>query len=224
MNIRKVIISFFAIFLLTLCGCLNYEQEISLYPDGSGSIRIHYWMTIPDSSKNPILDQIGLFNSDSLNSKFSSESTELKNVEVFVDSIDSTLHSKIEVFFSYLDSLNNIRALADHKFSLIDGAAGQKILSQFIPPTVTAFGLDGTQFTVKYSYDVPGEIIQHNSPNINKQTLTWEYTLSEIGKGKTISITYRPFKLKETPIWIYVVTGLVLLVVFFFLLRKKRTW
>jgi len=46
--------------------------------------------------------------------------------------------------------------------------------------------------------------------------------LDEIGKGKTISVTFKPFKLKETPYWIYILAGLVLLIVIFFLVRKKK--
>ena len=67
-----------------------------------------------------------------------------------------------------------------------------------------------------------GEVVTHNAPKVEGRTLVWDYTLAEIGSGKTISVTFIPFKLKETPYWIYALTGLVLLFVIFFLFRKKK--
>ena len=96
------------------------------------------------------------------------------------------------------------------------------IFSQFIPPVATGFGVDTKSFQVSYSYTFHGDIITHNAHIQNKNTLTWNYALDEIGRGKTISVTYRPFKLKETPYWIYVLAGIVLLLVIIFLFRKRR--
>ena len=94
--------------------------------------------------------------------------------------------------------------------------------SQFIPPIATGFGIDGTEYTITYVYKFSGTIITHNAHMEDGQTLTWKYTLAEIGSGKTISVTFRPFKLKETPYWIYVLSGIVLLIVIIFLFRKKK--
>jgi LPXTG-motif cell wall-anchored protein len=118
--------------------------------------------------------------------------------------------------------LNTANAFAQSKFLLEDGASGQKIFSQFIPPVTTGFGMDGSAYQVTYNYDIRGEIITHNATNKSGNNLTWSYSLSEIGRGKTISVTFKPFKLKETPYWIYILAGLVLLIVIFFLLRKRK--
>jgi len=61
------------VFVITLInGCINYEQEVSLYPDGSGTIDIHYWMKIPNYEKNQIVNDIGIFNPDSIKKELSS--------------------------------------------------------------------------------------------------------------------------------------------------------
>lgn len=222
--IRKKI-PFIIIIIFTLAGCINYNQEISLYPDGSGTLKIHYWMKFQNLIGNEIINQIGIFSEDSIKNEFSSANTKIENISVYSDSTDSTTHAKIEVSFRHLDSLNKIKALADSKFLLQEGASNQLLISQFIPSFAVGFGFNAAEYHIKYIYDVPGEIITHNAHSVeNKKKLIWNYNISEIGKGKTISITYRPFKLKETPYWIYFLSGFILLTVIIFLLRKKRSW
>jgi hypothetical protein len=179
-------------------------------------------MNAPDTEDFQILDRVGIFNPDSIRSQFSSVYTIIENVEVYTDTTDSTVHGIITFNFIHIDSLNNTKAFADAHFLLRDGAAGQKIFSQFIPPIATGFGIDGSNFTVTYKYTFSGEIITHNAPEEEGRTLVWKYLLPEIGRGKTISVTFRPFKLKETPYWIYIISGVVLLIVIIFLFRKKK--
>ncbi len=179
-------------------------------------------MKMHDNENLQILDKIGLFNADSIRSQFSSPYNTLNDVEVYTDTTDSTIHAKIEMTFNKIDSLNYTKAFSDAHFSLEDGAAGQKVFTQFIPPIATGFGFDGSEFRVTYKYTFGGEIITHNATNKEGRVLIWEYNLSEIGSGKTISVTFKPYKLKETPYWIYILSGVVLLIVIIFLFKKKK--
>lgn len=179
-------------------------------------------MQLPEIDNTIFLEKIGIFNSDSVRKEFSSDFTKIKDIKVYADSTDSTTHTLITLDFTHIDSLYKIKPFSDYDFSLKDGAAGQKIFTQFIPPVATGFGVDTKSFRVSYKYTFPGDIITHNANIENKNTLTWNYALDEIGRGKTISVTYRPFKLKETPYWIYILAGMVLLLVIIFLFRKKR--
>lgn len=208
--------------LLAFQGCLNYIQDINLYADGSGKMRITYWMKMPDNENLQILDKIGLFNADSIRNQFSSKYNKITDVEVYSDSTDSTTHARVEMTFNHIDSLNSTKAFLDAHFSLEDGAAGQKVFTQFIPPIATGFGLDGSDFKVTYKYTFGGDIITHNATTTDGRILIWEYNLSEIGSGKTISVTFKPYKLKETPYWIYLLSGVVLLIVIIFLFKKKK--
>ena len=224
MKNKKLILTKFFILTIFLfvAGCLNYKQEVHLYPDGSGKMTINYWMNLPETVDTTTINKLGIFNRELIDSEFSSPYTTLNNVEVYVDSVDSTTHTLVDLNFSNIDSLNKVKVFQDFKFSLKDGASGQKIFSQFIPPIATGFGIDGSRYTITYIYKFSGTIITHNAHIEDGQTLTWKYTLAEIGSGKTISVTFRPFKLKETPYWIYVLSGIVLLIVIIFLFRKKK--
>ncbi|HEX2866618.1 MAG TPA: hypothetical protein VHO03_06230 [Ignavibacteriales bacterium] len=216
----------FALFLYTtlfLNGCLNYYQETTVKTDGSGNMFVHYWMKNGTSQDSLFVHQVGIFNADSIKSEFSSNYTNIDKIEVYADSSDTTIHAKVEFTFQQLDSLNNIKAFREANFSIKNGAAGQKIFSQFVPPVATGFGVDASSFTATYVYYLPGDIITHNAQEISKNRLTWRYKLSEIGMGKTLTATYRPFKLKETPVWIYSLAFAVLLIVIIFLFRKNKS-
>ncbi len=212
------------LFLVTIAvtGCLNYVQEVVLYPDGSGTMQIDYWMKLPDEESRVVAEKIGLFNPDSVKKEFGSDYTKIESVTVFTDSTDSTTHTVIRLSFERIDSLNNVKAFADAQFVFRKESSGLIYFSQFIPPIATGFGIDASKYHVVYKYTFGGKIINHNAKKVDGRTLVWDYALADIGSGKTIFTTFRPFKLKKTPDWIYMLTGAVLALVIFFLLRKKK--
>lgn len=205
-----------------LSGCLNILQETIIYPDGSGEMHIDYWMVLPDEESRSIADKIGIFNPDSIRKEFGSIHTKINVVEVFADSTDSTTHAIIDFTFDRIDSLNLTKAFTDAKFSFDEGTSEQITFSQFIPPIATGFGINRADFHLKYRYTFSGTVLYHNAHSFNDNILTWDYSLDEIGGGKNIEVIFRPYKLKKTPDWIYMLTGTVLLLVIFFLFRKKR--
>lgn len=218
---KKILFSFLLISFFA-GGCLNYVQNTIIYPDGSGQMQIDYWMKFSDTSSVATILNLEIFNPDSIKEEFSSQYVTITNIVTYSDTLDSTIHANIELIFNHIDSLNTANAFSQSKFLLENGASNQKIFSQFIPPVTTGFGIDGNNYSVTYNYDIRGDIIAHNANNKSGNSLTWSYSLSEIGRGKTISVTFKPFKLKETPYWIYILAGLVLLIVIFFLVRKKK--
>jgi hypothetical protein len=212
----------FIIILFSINGCINYEQRAYIYPDGTGNMQIHYWMKGFDSLSISRISELNIFKVDSVSKEF--DYIFIKNLKVncYVDDSDSTVNTKIEFNFTNLDSLNFIRTFSQYQFSLTDGAAGQKVFSQFIPPITSGFGIDSENFRIKYIYEFHGDVIFHNATDEDNRKLIWDYKYSDIGKGKTISVTFKPYKIKETPTWIYILAGLVFSVVVFYLFRKKR--
>ncbi|MCJ7553946.1 MAG: hypothetical protein MUO34_08685 [Ignavibacteriaceae bacterium] len=219
---KKIFLITSSLLILSISGCLNYIQDMTIYPDGSGKMKINYWMNFHSSENIPVIESIGIFNPDSIRNEFSSDFTKVTFIEAKSDTTDSTLHAIIHLDFTHVDSLSKLKVFSQYEFSLKDGASGQKIYTQFIPPITTGFGIDGSKYSVTYNIDFRGDIVTHNATNQIGKNLSWSYTLPEIGRGKTISVTFKPFKLKETPYWIFILSGLVLLVVIIFLLKKKK--
>ena len=222
---RRNSVLFLLLFLIVVSfsSCLNYYQEVTLYPDGSGKMRIDYWMKFVNEESEKVVDNLGIFNPDSIRSGFQSVYSKVENVNVYRDTTDRTTHAIIDLSFTHIDSLNKTKVFSEYKFSFVEKTGGQIVFSQIIPPIATGFGIDASTFTVTYKYTIPGDVLSHNAHQISGKSLTWSYNLSEIGGGKTISVTFQPYKLKETPVWIYVLSGAVLLLVIFFLLKKRKS-
>jgi hypothetical protein len=180
-------------------------------------------MKFVNEESEKVVDNLGIFNPDSIISGFQSDYSKVENVNVYRDTTDSSTHAVIDISFSHIDSLNKTKVFAEYNFSYIQKTSGQVVFSQFIPPIATGFGIDASTFSVSYKYTMPGEIISHNAHQVSGKSLSWRYNLSEIGGGKTISVTFQPYKLKETPVWIYILSGSVLLLVLFFLLKKRKS-
>lgn len=218
---RKLVSFLLFIFLLFINGCLNYTQITTIKKDGSGNMFIHYWMKWTTPKDSAIVEQLGIFSRDSVLKEFSSQYSYLKKVEVYKDFTDSTIHSQVSLDFNSLDSLNLTPAFRKSELSITDGAKSTKIFSQFVPPIATGFGFNSKNFSITYVYYLPGETLSHNATEIERNKLTWKYSLDEIGTGKYITATYRPFKLKETPVWIFIIALGVFLVVIVFLFSKR---
>jgi uncharacterized lipoprotein YehR (DUF1307 family) len=220
MNIKNILS--FVLLSLTLAGCLNYTQVTNLKTDGSGDMYIHYWMKIDFDSDTTVVNKLGIFDADSILKQFSSDYTKIKNVEVYNDYADSTIHGKVEISFSSIDSLNLTEPFKDSQFSYKDGEENTKVFKQVAHSFVTGFGFENQNLSVKYIYYIPGKIISHNANLKENNKLTWEYNTGEVNRDKNIEVTFIPYKLKETPVVIYYMAGLMLIIVAFFLFRKKK--
>ena len=131
------------------------------------------------------------------------------------------------IFLGYItlnnfDSLNKLQFFRHSELSVKEGPNETKIFSQFIQPITTSFGFTNRKFKISYTYYLPGEIISHNAKSLFRNKLVWTFDIDNIGRGQTISANYIPFRLKETPIWIYSLAGIVVIIVLVFLFKKSR--
>lgn len=210
------------IFTLFFVSCLNYNQVTTIKTDNSGKMYVHYWMEMDPDLDSLLLTKLGLFNADSLKNIFSAEFTSLNFANVYNDFTDSSLHAQVEFEFSDFNLLNSLKFFKHSELSVKEGPDETKIFSQFIQPFTTSFGFYDKSLSISYIYYLPGEVISHNANSLSRNKLTWSFDLDNIGRGKTISASYIPFRLKETPKWIYILAGGVIIVVLIFLLRKRK--
>jgi hypothetical protein len=183
---------------------------------------IHYWMDIDPDLDSLLIKRIGLFNQEILTNNFTAKFTKINYVTIYHDFTDSTLHAQIEFQFNNFDSLNSLSFFKHAELSIKDGPEDTKIFSQFIQPITTTFGVSEKSYNIEYVYYLPGDIIKHNANSLSRNKLIWNFSLDDIGNGKIITATYVPFKLKETPVWIYSLAGIVIIIVLIFLLKKSK--
>lgn len=219
----KKLIYIIPILTFLINGCLNYTQVTTLKTDGSGEMFVHYWMKFNNELDSLLINRLGIFQPDSIQHEFEAPFISIENTEVYKDFTDSTIHGKIELKFSHIDSLNKSKPFFGADFNFRNESEDVKIFSQYIQPIATGFGFEKSSFKIRYVYYIPGEIIEHNAIDLSRNKLTWEFNLDEIGGGKKIYARFIPYKLKETPNWIYYSSLFVLLIVLVFLFMRRRT-
>jgi len=203
-------------------SCINYEQVTTIQSDNSGEMYIHYWLKWNSSQDSLVLMNLEIFNQDSIYNKFTSHFTIITDLQVYKNFSDSTLHAKIEFEFNQFDSLKIMNVFKGRDFSIKDGPENTKLFSQSIPTYTTGWGSEKSDPSIIYIYYLPGEIIEHNADNLSNNKLTWKFDLNTGRKGNILKATYRPFKLKETPRWVYISALIVLMIVLFYLFRRKK--
>lgn len=227
---KKYLLSLILIFYLA--GCIDYYQEFEFNKDGEGKFFIHYWMkrknNFYDSTKSRnyndsvFIARFYQFNPDTLRKLYTAEHISNLTITTFSDSVDNTIHTQISFNFMDINKLSQLPPLQAFDISYKDGAEGQKVFREFIPPLNAFFTVPDTSLTFKVIVYLPGIVITHNAHELYKNRLTWQYKHTEIGNGKNLIATIKPFKLKETPKWLYYLSGGVILIVFYFLFRKSK--
>ncbi|NLT49743.1 MAG: hypothetical protein GXX85_02350 [Ignavibacteria bacterium] len=207
---------------LFLSGCLNYDQNTIVKADGSGEMYLHCWIKVTEQYDSASLTKFALFNKDSLGNIFTSRFTEVEKIYVYKMNQDSVFHSKVHLSFTHFDSLGLVRGFKNFNFSFSRGPGNTIIFSHVINPFPSVFGIGRGDEEISYTYSLPGEIVKHNATGQKKNNLYWKFKSSDVERFQTLTATYRPFKLEETPKWIYYIALSVLLIVTIFLLRSKR--
>ena len=195
---KKILISIVYSLSVFVVGCLNYTQITTIKTDNSGKMFIHYWTYMDPDLDSLFITKIGIFNEDSLKKIFDKKSISINYTNVYNNFIDSSLHAQIEFEFTDFDSLNQLQFFRHSDLSVKDGPNDTKIFSQFIQPITTSFGFWNKKYEISYTYYLPGDIIEDNADNKSRNKLIWNFDIDDIGRGKTISASYIPFKLKET--------------------------
>lgn len=207
--------------ILLFSGCLNYEQVATIKKNGSGEMFIHYWTKMSQLPDSLLLLSTGIFNKDTLAVKYSSKFTTIDYTEVYKDFSDSTVHAKVKFIFSDIDSLNLIPAFKNYNFTFEEINDDEYKFSQDI--NYFQFSPDSTDnYKMSFTYYLPGKILSHNANSASLNKLVWEFDLNEAENIKQLTATFEPFRLNETPRWVYYSGIFVFLVVLYFLFRFKK--
>lgn len=221
MMIKKFPRLIFILLILFLSGCLNYEQIATIKKDGSGDMFIHYWTKLNQMPDSVLLASTGIFNQDSLALKYTSSLTTIEYTEVYTDYEDSTIHAKVKFLFTNVDSLNQIPAFKNYNFSFNEVNEELYTFSQDV--NYYQFNPDSAQeFIMSFTYYLPGRILYHNANSLSQNKLVWEFPLSEAENIKQLNARLEPFRLNETPRWVYYSGIFVFFVVLYFLFRFKK--
>jgi len=215
-NIPKILL-----ILLLLSGCINYEQITTVRGDNSGEMFIHYWVKVKLPIDSTFFTRIGVFNKKKIAEVFDAPFVELNEVEVYVNAEDSSLHAQIDFDFKDFNKLVSLKPFKGTSLAITKAPNGNKKFVQFIKPFSLPFEITPGNFSIEYTYYLPGKILNSNANEVSLNKLYWKFTPEELQNGKFLNATFRPFRLNETPKWIYYLAVFVLVVVLVFLFSKK---
>lgn len=216
-NILLIFLSF------SIWGCINYEQEIFLRSDGSGSATIHYWTDLEEIFKDTSSTNKFSFQESLIRKNFELKGVEIESINIWQKVEDTTFHAQIKIYFEDINDLSKTMFFRDDSISWKDGTLGQKIFTQ----KVNAFGSNQQIFdnyTLRFIYHFPGTVVFDNAKEKTNNKLIWYFKLSELNSGKTLSATIKlPEKSNISSI---IITGLIIILislwVFIFIKKRKR--
>ncbi|MBD3409135.1 MAG: hypothetical protein GF419_02930 [Ignavibacteriales bacterium] len=217
-------------------SCLDYEQETVLNADDSGTTTISYGVEARDTIAADSLLTLAPFNPDSLLAFFGAGVEDslfvLDSIAAWREGTEARFYVKIS--FANIDTLLLAAPFKDLPITVVHSAPGQRKLEQFLPPEPSLFAdffspdsnallAPDTAYAVEAIFRLPELVVAHSAvEELSANELRWRYDETTLETGKTISITYGPYPPKGTPTWVYYATGFVLVLVGYYLLRKKK--
>jgi uncharacterized lipoprotein YehR (DUF1307 family) len=205
---------------LALYGCINYEQEVTLNLDGSGTMKIHYWAkenNVMWLSSNKLA-----FDEAKIREQYKSDNITVSAVKVESDTKDSTKHVRVELAFKNIAKLTEVPGFKDMTISWTDKGETQ-VLSHVLKADSSAGGFGMSDYSVTYTYHMPAEVMASNATKTDGKALTWKYSLSDLGKEQTMTATVKKATAGNMMTIILIVVVVIALIVIVLLVVQRRS-
>ncbi len=228
-----------AVALVVVAGCINYDQELTLNPDGSGMVKIRYDRTGGSSGEGEegSLDVSAApelsFTEEEIMAEYEGPAVTVRDI-VIGETDAGVPEASYVIDFNNVTDLNGygIFALEGDKlkqtFSLEPSGDNQvfKQLVQLKMDVEDPSQLSDYKFT--YLLNAPGEIVETNG-TVTENTIKWEYTLDKLINTDTeMTATFKGAAPAAgnvaliIAIIIIIIIVIVIIIVIIVLLTKKK--
>lgn len=207
-----------ALFVLFLPGCLNYEQHTVLSEDGSGKLTIHY--SIAENVMSWLEDGNLAFTEDKVREQYSGEGVEIQALNVTTEAADSSRHVRVELEFDDIEKLSALRGFKDMQFRWLR-EGDQFRLTHTLGAASSSGDASLDAFSVRYSYEFPGDILESNADSTDGRTAFWKFQLSELNADHVITARISATAGSST-VYVLVVIGVVVVLIAIFALRRRK--
>ncbi len=205
--------------VLLIAGCLNYEQVVKLDSDSSGSMEIHYW-TSEDNVQWMSNDNFS-FQETEIKDRYKGSGITVEEVKVETNPTDSTRHVRVELSFKDINKLSETPAFKNTAISFVK--EGENFLfKQSIKGSSNADGMGMNEYTFRYSYTFPGDVLSSNADKTEGRTLEWVYKLPELSKDVTLTATVSAGSSLNAVLLGVAAGGAALLLGLFLLARRRK--
>jgi hypothetical protein len=238
MRLKLAMAAVLALGLVILAGCINYDQDLTVNPDGSGTIMVHYTSDAQKEGGGEGEVSMGgapklAFTEAEIKAEYEGAPVTVRDVVIGKTDTEAP-EATYYIDFKNVTDLNGygIFALEGEKlkqtFSLADDAGNKlfKQLVQFKMDVEDPSSLSGYKFT--YKFTAPGEVVDTNG-TAEGNVVSWEYTLDKlVNKDTEMTVTYKGGKAGGANIAVIigiilcVVIVVVIIIVIIVLVSKKK--
>lgn len=213
-----------ASFTLLLSGCINYAEDLTLNPDGSGKMVVHYSISEDtvkqmDEAETPLN-----FDKAEIEKEFEGKKAKLEDVNVYSE--DNLRHIVMTVSFKDMSEVTEM--LEDRGATLTANADGSQSFEIAYPGTGEAADASATEmlkgYTWKTTVNTPGKVVEASEGGVvSGGSVTWDMPIvdavSKAGKMTAKFVPGSPLNM----MYIYIGAGVVaLLIILFLAFRKKK--
>ena len=173
-------------------GCLHYEEEIALEPDGSGTVLFHYWVN--ETSYELLKDDPQLpFTEERAADRMESEHVKLG--EFLSSQIGEDIHFNVSFSFDDVRQLGQTGLFESEPVKLEKDPNGLWAFERTIKGSSEPSRLKGmpndralkeywSGYEMKFIVHFPGLVLEANTKKIKQDTATWIIPLTALTEGK----------------------------------------
>lgn len=241
MKLRLALVGLAVAAAIIVAGCINYDQEVTLNADGSGTVMVHYTSDDPEGTQAPKL----AFTEEDITNEYANSNVTVRDINVVIPAEGETGSHEATYYldFDNVADLNGYGVFAvedkmTQVFSLAD-TDDTAVFTQTCNLTMDVEDTSGlTDYKFTYSLTCPGNVIETNGTvAADGKTVTWEYPLPDL-INKTVEMTASYEKPAGAPgaggllaggiitilfIIICVIIIVVIIIIIIVLVRKKGT-
>lgn len=162
-------------------SCVNYDQKTTLSIEGSGIMKIHYWTLMNNFTMGTSLGNFE-FDEQKIPANYTSSSTSISNLTVEDNLVDSTKHVNFILNFENIRKLSEAKGFKDVVVTWNEVNEGKDFKLKYIQlkDTSASNNMGASDYTITYTFDMPGDVINTNATEENGNTLTWKYKVSDL--------------------------------------------
>ena len=212
-----------ASFALLLSGCINYDETITLNPDGSGKMIVHYsiseeTVTQMEDAETP-LD----FDKSEIEKEFVDRKAKLEDVKTYSE--DNLRHIVMTVSFKDMSEVAEM--LETRAATLTPGADGSQLFEIAYPGTGEATDASATEmlkdYTWKTTVNTPGKVVEASEGGvISGGSVTWDMPIADaVQKTGKMTAKFVPGSAVNF-MYIYIGAGVVVLIIVLMLAFRKK--
>lgn len=170
-------------------GCVNVDQKTMINNDGSGNVVLHYWTKYSNLSMG---DEVGgfAFAESKVRENYSSANTEVTEVKIEKNDVDSTSHVNVKLNFKDFNKLNEAKAYSKITPVWTKGDNGMTF-SYTIASDTTSNNMGMNEYTLTYAFEFAGDVIETNGRKDGSNRVIWEKTVADLKNDLVFTATVK---------------------------------